>query len=47
MFLGAHKNRLIEYPQHMIWLRNKKTLKAPITAADDKFSDIFTSYRKK
>ena len=22
--LGAQKNRLIEYPQHMFWLRNKK-----------------------
>ena len=24
--LSAQKNRLIEYPQHMFWLRNKKTI---------------------
>ena len=25
-FLGAQKNRLIEYPQHMFWLRNKEII---------------------
>ena len=24
--LSAQKNHLIEYPQHMFWLRNKKSL---------------------
>ena len=26
MFLGAQKNHLIEYQQHMFWLRNKKII---------------------